>query len=86
MQNRQQAHLELKIKIITRINSIDVVGLRKSFGHGPQLIKMSIFQVTHPAASMLVQLSKSQDIEAGDGTTSVVVLAGALLYASIILA
>jgi len=30
---------------------------------------------------MLVELSKSQDIEAGDGTTSVVVLAGALLNA-----
>ncbi len=28
---------------------------------------------------MLVELSKSQDIEAGDGTTSVVVIAGALL-------
>lgn len=36
-------------------------------------------QVTHPAAKMLVELSKSQDVEAGDGTTSVVVLSGALL-------
>lgn len=27
----------------------------------------------------LVELSKAQDIEAGDGTTSVVVIAGALL-------
>merc|ERR1719384_1907119 len=36
-------------------------------------------EVQHPAAKMLVELSKSQDIEAGDGTTSVVVLAGALL-------
>merc|ERR1719265_1683591 len=33
----------------------------------------------HPAAKMLVEVSKSQDIEAGDGTTSVVVLTGALL-------
>ncbi len=33
----------------------------------------------HPTAKMLVQLSKSQDIEAGDGTTSVVVFCGALL-------
>ena len=31
---------------------------------------------------MLVELSKAQDIEAGDGTTSVVVLAGSLLEAS----
>ena len=30
---------------------------------------------------MLVELSKSQDIEAGDGTTSVCVIAGALLTA-----
>jgi len=30
---------------------------------------------------MLVEISKSQDIEAGDGTTSVVVIAGALLNA-----
>ncbi|ETE58100.1 T-complex protein 1 subunit delta [Ophiophagus hannah] len=38
-------------------------------------------QVLHPAAKMLVELSKAQDIEAGDGTTSVVVIAGALLDA-----
>mmetsp|Transcript_42998 Transcript_42998/g.69766 ORF Transcript_42998/g.69766 Transcript_42998/m.69766 type:complete len:532 (+) Transcript_42998:77-1672(+) len=36
-------------------------------------------EVFHPAARMLVELSKSQDIEAGDGTTSVVVIAGSLL-------
>ncbi|KAF0757045.1 hypothetical protein AaE_004396, partial [Aphanomyces astaci] len=38
-------------------------------------------QVYHPTAKMLVDLSKSQDIEAGDGTTSVCVIAGALLSA-----
>ncbi|XP_071079112.1 T-complex protein 1 subunit delta-like [Haliotis cracherodii] len=38
-------------------------------------------QVLHPAAKMLVDLSKAQDIEAGDGTTSVVVLAGSMLDA-----
>lgn len=38
--------------------------------------------VIHPAAKMLVELSRAQDIEAGDGTTSVVVIAGALLDAS----
>eukprot|EP00920_Eleutheroschizon_duboscqi_P018795 GHVT01044614.1.p1 GENE.GHVT01044614.1~~GHVT01044614.1.p1 ORF type:complete len:486 (+),score=111.93 GHVT01044614.1:275-1732(+) len=37
--------------------------------------------VTHPTARMFVELSKSQDIEAGDGTTSVVVMAGAMLEA-----
>lgn len=39
-------------------------------------------KVIHPAAKMLVELSKAQDVEAGDGTTSVVVLAGSLLEAS----
>lgn len=38
--------------------------------------------VNHPTAKMLVELSKSQDIEAGDGTTSVVIVAGALLHAA----
>ena len=35
--------------------------------------------VQHPAAKMLVEVAKSTDNEVGDGTTSVVVLAGALL-------
>jgi len=39
-------------------------------------------RVSHPCAKMLVDLSHSQDVEAGDGTTSVVVTAGALLNAS----
>ncbi|XP_031836309.1 chaperonin containing TCP1 subunit 4 [Nomia melanderi] len=38
--------------------------------------------VVHPAAKMLVELSRAQDVEAGDGTTSVVVLAGSLLEAA----
>ncbi|GLD93654.1 hypothetical protein PINS_up002259 [Pythium insidiosum] len=42
---------------------------------------LSQMQVYHPTAKMLVDLSKSQDIEAGDGTTSVCVIAGALLGA-----
>ena len=42
---------------------------------------LSKMKVIHPAAKMLVDLSQSQDIEAGDGTTTVVVLAGALLNA-----
>lgn len=40
-------------------------------------------QVEHPAAKMLVQLSRSQDVVAGDGTTSVVVICGALLSAAL---
>jgi T-complex protein 1 subunit delta len=39
-------------------------------------------EVVHPTAKMLVEISKAQDIEAGDGTTSVVVIAGALLRAA----
>lgn len=35
--------------------------------------------VEHPVAHLMVELSQSQDEEIGDGTTSVIVLAGALL-------
>lgn len=38
--------------------------------------------VLHPTANLLIQTSKAQDVEAGDGTTSVVILAGALLEAA----
>lgn len=40
---------------------------------------MSQLEVDNQIAKLLVQLSKSQDAEIGDGTTGVVVLAGALL-------
>ncbi|KAJ6794205.1 putative T-complex protein 1 subunit delta [Iris pallida] len=43
------------------------------------LNKMEVLQ---PAAKMLVDLSRSQDSAAGDGTTTVVVLAGSLLRSS----
>lgn len=46
-----------------------------------RLCPCSHLQVFHPTAKMLVELSKSQDIEAGDGTTSVVVLCGSMLSA-----
>merc|ERR1719245_1065287 len=39
-------------------------------------------KVIHPAAKMMVELSKAQDIEAGDGTNSVVALCGSLLDAA----
>jgi len=35
--------------------------------------------VQHPAAKMMVEVAKATDQEVGDGTTSVVILAGALL-------
>ena len=36
-------------------------------------------QLQHPAARIMAELGRSQDIEAGDGTTTVVVLCGAML-------
>eukprot|EP00667_Euglena_gracilis_P009462 EG_transcript_9607 len=38
-------------------------------------------EATHPCAKMMVDMSKAQDVEAGDGTTSSVVIAGSLLNA-----
>ncbi|KAL0628863.1 T-complex protein 1 subunit epsilon [Plecturocebus cupreus] len=40
---------------------------------------LSMMDVDHEIAKLMVELSKSQDDEIGDGTTGVVVLAGALL-------
>ncbi|TNJ27240.1 TCP-1 chaperonin subunit eta [Giardia muris] len=44
---------------------------------------IGLLDIVHPAARCLVDIAKSQDGEIGDGTTSVVVLAGALLRACI---
>lgn len=38
--------------------------------------------ILHPVAKMLVEVSGAQDVEAGDGTTSVVIITGALLGAA----
>lgn len=43
---------------------------------------MSKLDIVHPAARTLVDIAKSQDAEVGDGTTSVVLLAGELLKES----
>eukprot|EP01107_Rhizomastix_libera_P017497 TRINITY_DN837_c0_g1_i3.p1 TRINITY_DN837_c0_g1~~TRINITY_DN837_c0_g1_i3.p1 ORF type:complete len:239 (+),score=66.43 TRINITY_DN837_c0_g1_i3:31-717(+) len=40
---------------------------------------MKTLNVVHPAARTLVEIAKAQDAEVGDGTTSVVILAGELL-------
>ncbi len=40
---------------------------------------MDEMDVQHPAAKMMVEVSKTQDNEAGDGTTSAVIIAGELL-------
>lgn len=43
---------------------------------------MQNLSVSHPTAKLLIQTSKAQDVEVGDGTTSVVVLCGQLLEAA----
>jgi len=54
-------------------------------GHGKATISndgatiMKLLDVVHPAAKTLVDIAKSQDAEVGDGTTSVVILAGEFL-------
>jgi len=40
---------------------------------------MKLLDIVHPAAKSLVDIAKSQDAEVGDGTTSVVMLAGEFL-------
>jgi T-complex protein 1 subunit eta len=43
---------------------------------------ISLLDIVHPAAKTLVDIAKSQDNEVGDGTTSVVLMAGELLKQS----
>ncbi|RKP06752.1 T-complex protein 1 subunit gamma [Thamnocephalis sphaerospora] len=40
-------------------------------------------EVSHPAAKSMIELSRTQDEEVGDGTTSVIVLAGEVLATSV---
>lgn len=40
---------------------------------------LKLLDIVHPAAKTLVDIAKSQDAEVGDGTTSVVLLAGEFL-------
>jgi thermosome len=56
---------------------IDSFGNATITGDGATILKE--MEVQHPAAKMLVEVAKAQDDEVGDGTTSVVVLAGQLL-------
>lgn len=42
-------------------------------------------KLQHPCAIMMAELSKSQDIEAGDGTTTVTILAGQMLQSANVL-
>ena len=42
------------------------------------MVHFQLLDIVHPAAKTLVDIAKSQDAEVGDGTTSVVMLAGNL--------
>src|ERR687885_1720132 len=56
---------------------VDTLGDVTITNDGATLLKE--IDVQHPAAKMMVEISKATDNEVGDGTTSVVVLAGALI-------
>jgi T-complex protein 1 subunit eta len=43
---------------------------------------IALLDIVHPAAKTLVDIARSQDNEVGDGTTSVVLMAGELLKQS----
>src|SRR3712207_2974888 len=57
--------------------SVDTLGDVTITNDGATILKE--IDVQHPAAKMMVEITKSVDNEVGDGTTSVVVLAGSLL-------
>ncbi|MEM0118399.1 MAG: thermosome subunit beta [Conexivisphaerales archaeon] len=56
---------------------VDTLGDVTITNDGATILKE--IDVQHPAAKMMVEISKATDSEVGDGTTSTVVLAGALL-------
>src|SRR6202162_1398978 len=56
---------------------VDTLGDVTITNDGATILKE--IDVQHPAAKMLVEISKTTDNEVGDGTTSAVILAGALL-------
>ena len=56
---------------------VDTLGDVTITNDGATILKE--IDVQHPAAKMIVEISKTTDNEVGDGTTSAVVLAGALL-------
>src|SRR5574341_1517042 len=56
---------------------VDTLGDVTITNDGATILKE--IDVQHPAAKMIVEVAKSVDNEVGDGTTSAVVMAGALL-------
>lgn len=70
---------QLLYVILGRKSKIHISDAQQTNDGNTMLKGMSVM---HPAAKMLVDLSAAQDVEAGDGTTSVVVIAGSLLGAA----
>src|SRR5438105_14530779 len=56
---------------------VDTLGDVTITNDGATILKE--IDVQHPAAKMMVEISKATDNEVGDGTSSVVILAGALI-------
>lgn len=56
---------------------VDSIGDVTITNDGATILKL--LEVEHPAAKILVELAQQQDTEVGDGTTSVVILAGELV-------
>ena len=56
---------------------VDSIGDVTITNDGATILKL--LEVEHPAAKILVELAQQQDSEVGDGTTSVVILAGELV-------
>ncbi|KAF7457316.1 T-complex protein 1 delta subunit [Cryptosporidium felis] len=77
-------------KVISEIirTSLGPKGMDKMIDKGEVIITndgatiLKEMAVIHPCAKMLVELSRAQDVEVGDGTSSVVVLAGSILGAA----
>jgi len=56
---------------------VDMIGDVVITNDGATILKE--IDIEHPAAKMVVEISKTQDAEAGDGTTTAVIIAGELL-------
>ncbi|KAK8718906.1 hypothetical protein OTU49_014370, partial [Cherax quadricarinatus] len=56
---------------------VDTKGQATISNDGATIMKQ--LDIVHPAAKILVDIAKSQDAEVGDGTTTVVLLAGQFL-------
>ncbi len=57
------------------------LGVKKAqaFDHVAGVTILNEMEISHPAAKMIVEISKVQETEVGDGTTTAVVIGGELL-------